>query len=181
MNGWAVWIIGMPGSGKSTIAHIVVRRLLRRRIHVQLLSIDMIRAVLTPRPTYSEEERDMVYDALVFVARMLTQNGVNVLIDATANRRRYRAAARRRIKRFAEIYLECPLEICMEREARRKRTFGAPSRIYAKARAGASKTVPGLGSPYEAPTRPELTVPTHKLKPAESADLATTFVLRRFG
>jgi adenylylsulfate kinase len=140
----------------------------------------MVRKVLTARPRYTEEERHIVYGALVFVAAILTQNSANVIIDATANRRRYRNAARRSIPRFAEIYLRCPLEVCMQRERSRKRRFGAPSRIYLKAKTGASKTVPGVGVPYEQPFSPELTVDTYQLKPRESADQIAKYVLTRF-
>jgi adenylylsulfate kinase len=141
----------------------------------------MVREVLTPRPRYSEKEREIVYGALTLVAKMLVQNGVNVIIDATANRRKYRRAARRRIIHFSEIYLKCPLAVCVERETRRKKRFGAPSRIYAKARSGASKTVPGLGVPYEAPLSPELMLDTSQLRPSQSSEQITDFVIGRYG
>ena len=181
MSGWAIWLTGMPGSGKSTLARFVAQRLRRRHVHVQVLSVEMVREVLTTRPKYTEEERVVVYGALVFVATMLTQNGINVIIDATANRRSYRSPARRRIRRFGEVYLKCPLEVCMQRERQRKRRFGAPSQIYAKARTGASKTVPGVGVPYEAPLSPELEVDTSHLRPNESAEQIVTFVMARYG
>jgi len=180
MSGWVIWVTGMPGSGKSTLARLVARRLYRRHVAAQVLSVEMVREVLTPRPKYTEEERYVVYSTLVFVSTMLARNDVNVIIDATANRRRYRDEARRRITRFAEIYLKCPLEVCMQREKGRKRRFGAPSRIYAKARTGASKTVPGVGVPYEIPLSPELTVDTSLLRPNQSAEQISQFVLSRF-
>ena len=181
MSGWAIWLTGMPGSGKSTLARIVKKKLLRHRIRSQVLSIEMVREVLTPRPKYSEKERDVVYGALVCVANLLTQNGVNVIIDATANRRRYRDAARQSIRRFAEVYLECPVEVCMERERRRKRRFGAPSGIYLKAKMGASKTVPGLGVPYEEPLSAELTLDTFRVRPTQSAEEMVRFLLTESG
>ena len=180
MSGWVIWLTGMPGSGKSTLARLVARRLHRRHVAAQVLSVEMVREVLTPRPKYTEEERHVVYSTLVFVSTMLARNDVNVIIDATANRRRYRDEARRRITRFAEIYLKCPLEVCMQREKGRKRRFGAPSRIYAKARTGASKTVPGVGVPYEIPVSAELTVDTSLLRPSQSAEQISQFVLSRF-
>jgi adenylylsulfate kinase len=180
MSGWVIWLTGMPGSGKSTLARLVAGRLHRRHVAAQVLSVEMVREVLTPRPKYTEEERHVVYGALVFVSTMLARNNVNVIIDATANRRRYRNGARRRIMRFAEIYLKCPLEICMQREKGRKRRFGAPSRIYAKARTGASKTVPGIGVPYEIPLSAELTVDTCQLRPNQSAEQISQFVLSKF-
>jgi len=181
MSGWAIWITGMPGSGKSTLARLVARKLLPQHIRAQVLSVEMVREVITARPKYTEEERRVVYGALVFVSKMLTRNDVNVIIDATANRRRYRDEARRSIARFAEVYLKCPLGVCMEREKRRKRRFGAPSHIYAKARTGASRTVPGVGVPYEVPLYPELTVDTFHLRPNQSAEQIAKFVLAKFG
>ena len=180
MSGWVIWVTGMPGSGKSTLARLVAGRLHRRHVAAQVLSVEMVREVLTPRPKYTEAERHVVYSTLVFVSTMLARNDVNVIIDGTANRRRYRDGARRRITRFAEIYLKCPLEVCMQREKGRKRRFGAPSRIYAKARTGASKTVPGVGVPYEIPLSAELTVDTSLLRPNQSAEQISQFVLSRF-
>jgi len=181
MQGWAIWLTGIPGSGKSTLARIVVRGLRERHVYAQILSIEMIREVLTPRPDYSEKERDIVYGTLVFVAKLLTRNGVNVIIDATANRRKYREAARRRIRRFAEIYLKCPLEVCMKRERKRKRTFGAPTKIYLKAKTGASKTVPGLGAPYEEPLSAELVLDTALSRPNKCAEEIIRMILAKLG
>jgi adenylylsulfate kinase len=180
MSGWVIWLTGIPGSGKSTLARFVAGRLHRRHAAAQVLSVEMVREVLTPRPKYTDKERHIVYSTLVFVSTMLSQNGVNVIIDATGNRRRYRDEARRNIKRFAEIYLKCPLDICIQRERGRKRRFGAPSHIYAKARTGASKTVPGIGVPYEVPLSPELTVDTSQLRVSQSAEQIIQFVLSRF-
>ena len=180
MSGWAIWLTGIPGSGKSTLARLVALRLFHRHVSAQVLSVEMVREVLTTKPRYTEEERRIVYGALVFVSKMLTQNHVNVIIDATANRRRYRNEARRSITRFAEIYLKCPIEVCMERERRRKRRFGAPPQIYAKARTGASKTVPGVGVPYEVPLSPELTVDTYQLRPNRSTEQIANFILVKF-
>lgn len=181
MTGWAIWLTGMPGSGKSTLARMVARRVLRENVHAQVLSVEMVREVLTPRPKYSEHERNVVYGALVFVAKLLTQNGLNVIIDATANRRRYRDAARRSIRRFAEVYLQCPVEVCIQRETRRKTRFGAPARIYLKGKTGASKTVPGLGVPYEQPLCAELALDTSLLRPSECTEKIVEMVLTKLG
>jgi len=180
MTGWAVWLTGMPGSGKSTLARLVSRKLLTHNVRTQVVSIEMVREVLTPRPKYTEKERDIVYGALVLVTKLLAQNGVNVIVDATANRRKYRDAARRSIRQFAEVYLKCPLRVCVQRETRRKKRFGAPSRIYLKGKTGASKTVPGLGVPYEEPFSAELVLDTSVLRPNLCAEKIVTMVLTRF-
>jgi len=168
-DGWCVWVTGLPGSGKSTVANVLLEKLRARNIHVQLVSIDMLRHAVTPEPTYSEEERDTVYAALVFTAELLTENGVNVIIDATGNRRRYRDQARKQIRRFVEVYLRCPLDLCIEREAQRKNSYQAPRQIYKKGLAGESETVPGINVPYEETEHPELVIDTGKQTPEDSA------------
>lgn len=168
-DGWCVWVTGLPGSGKSVIVEALMKRLERQNVHVQVVSVDMLRRVMTPKPTYSEAERDVVYAAIAFVAKLLTQNGVNVVIDATGNRRRYRDKARKMIPRFIEAYVRCPLEICIERESKRGKRFMAPKDIYKKGLSGEAPTVPGLGVPYEEPSHPEVTVDSDHMSPEECA------------
>jgi adenylylsulfate kinase len=161
-EGWCVWLTGLPGSGKSTIANLLLEKLEAKNIGAQLISIDMLRHAVTPKSSYSERERDTVYAALVFTARLLTENDINVIIDATGNRRRYREQARKQIHKFVEVYLRCPLDLCMERETRRRDTHLAPKQIYKKGLAGRSRTVPGVNVPYEEPTQSELIIDTDK-------------------
>jgi adenylylsulfate kinase len=168
--GWCVWITGLPGSGKSVVSRALIELLEQKDISVQLLSSDELRNTLTPKPTYSLEERDIVYATMVYIAKLLTQNGVNVLIDATGNLRRYRDDARAQIPRFIEVYLECPVDVCMRREAERKETYNAPTQIYEKAlKNKISSTVPGVGQPYEEPLNPDVSVKNFRLTPQESA------------
>lgn len=169
--GWCVWITGLPGSGKSVVSQALMKLMSRKRVRVQLLSSDELRKVLTPTPDYSLEERDIVYRTLVYIAHLLTANGTNVIIDATGNLRSYRDEARRQIPQFIEVYLECPFEVCMEREVKRVNTHNAPRRIYSKAFEGKAPTVPGVGQPYEPPLRPEVTINTIAWSPMECARL----------
>lgn len=181
MGGWCVWITGLPGSGKSTIARLLFKKLKHLGVHAYILSSDELRRVMTPNPKYTEEERDMVYATLVYIAKILTENGVNVIIDATGNRRRYRDEARRLIPRFMEAYLRCPLEVCIARESKRGLDFyGAPGGIYARALRGESRTVPGIGAPYEEPINPEVTVDSDKLSPGECAERILEVILEHF-
>jgi adenylylsulfate kinase len=147
-----------------------MKLLSEKNIPAQLLSSDALRKVLTPSPSYSLEERTMVYRTLIYVAELLTQNGVNAVIDATGNLRRYRNEARDKIPRFFEIYLKCPLRVCMEREARRGKAFLAPENIYSRALEGKAPTVPGVGQPYEPPLDPEVTMDTVRFSPKECAE-----------
>jgi len=156
MSGIAIWITGLPGSGKSTVADEI------KKLHPEfiILRMDELRKVVTPEPTYSDPERETVYRALVYLAMKLTEAGHNVIIDATGSLRKWRDLARLLIPRFAEAYLRCPLKICMEREKDRVNKRGAPRDIYKKGAAGSP--VPGVAVPYEEPLNPEILIDTDK-------------------
>jgi protein-L-isoaspartate(D-aspartate) O-methyltransferase len=174
---WAVWITGLPGSGKSAIARATADLLRSRGEAVIVLELDRIRKALTPSPTYDDIEREAVYRALVYMAAVLTDAGAAVIVDATGHRRAWRELARATIPRFAEVQLHCPLDVCRERE----RTRGpgqAPAGIYARAvRPGA--TVPGVNVEYEFARCPELAIDTTKQSIPDAAAEVVALVARR--
>ena len=159
-DAFAVWITGLPASGKSTIAAKLIAQLEARGVDVALLESDELRKIFTPHPRYDPEERDMFYRQMVYVGVLLTQHGVPVVFDATANRRVYRDWAREQISKFVEVYVECPLKTCMARD---------PKGIYRRAREGQSETVPGLQATYEAPKKPEVVLHGDRDAPEEAA------------
>ena len=148
-QGFAIWVTGLPASGKSTIVKTLSSELDARGVDVAVLESDVLRKVFTPHPRYDEEERITFYRQLAFVGTLLTKHGVPVIFDATANLRKYRDAARQEIPQFLEIYVDCPLEVCMSRD---------PKGIYLAGREGAAKLVPGLQDPYERPLNPDVVV-----------------------
>ncbi len=180
MNGWCVWVTGLPGSGKSVVSQALHKLLKRKGIRAQLLPSDALRKVLTPRSTYSIEERDAVYATLVYIAKLLTQNNVNVIIDATGNLRRYRQNARKQILNYIEAYLECPLEVCMQRETKRGKTYQAPKQIYKRAQQGKAPTVPGIGQPYQPPLNPEIKINTTKRTPEQAAQKILETIIKHY-
>lgn len=159
-QGFAVWITGRPASGKSSIAQELIKKLKNKGYQIQVLESDELRKILTPKPTYSEEERDWFYETMVYLGKMLTDNGVNVIFDATGNKRKYREKARFQIERFAEVYAKCPEEVLIKRD---------PKGIYKKALEGKAPTVPGLGSLYEEPLTPEVVTESDKETPEQAA------------
>jgi len=171
-TGQAFWFTGLPGSGKTTLARAV------KEAYPELvyLSMDELRKVATAHPTYSEDEREHLYMSLVYAAYAFTREGNSVIIDATANRRRWRDAARRLITGFHEIFVSCTLDVCMEREAARK-AGTAPTGIYEKAKTG--WPVPGVGVEYEQPENPELTIDTEALSEGEAVNMAAAYVGER--
>ena len=157
-SGFAIWITGLPGSGKSVLARAAAEALRARGVPVQVLELDAIRKILTPDPTYTDHEREAVYRLLALMAATLAEAGAPVIVDATAHRRRWRQAARDLIGHFAEVQIECPIEVARAREAARAPGH-APRAIYARAGA-AGATVPGVDQEYERALAPELTIDT---------------------
>jgi adenylylsulfate kinase len=161
VTGWAVWVTGLPASGKSTVARALKGKLSQLGVDVQILESDVMRRVLTPNPNYSPEERDAFYNSLVYVGVLLTQNGVNVIFDATANKRRWRRAARGLIDKFIQVYIRCPLEVCRERD---------PKGIYRKTETGEATYVPGAQEDYEEPLDADLELDCVRDSPEASAE-----------
>jgi adenylylsulfate kinase len=162
--GFAIWLTGLPSSGKTTIAKALKNLLLERDITAQVLDSDDLRQRLTPHPTYSPEERTWFYDLVTFLAELLTDNGVNVIIAATASRRAYRQAARACIKRFAEVYVDCSPEVCRARDSKG---------LWKKADKGEIGFLPGVGESFEPPESPEVRLDTAGL----SIDAAAHHIL----
>jgi adenylylsulfate kinase len=158
---WAVWITGLPGSGKSTIARLLKKKLANRGVESVIISIDRVRKQYN-LTGYDAKGRQKAYKKLVGIGVGLVQKGTNVIFDATGNYRTHRELARKKIPHFAEIYLKCPLRLCMEREFKRDEQLAY--RIYKQ-----KKFVPGLQVEYEAPEKPDITVKTDKKGPEQSA------------
>ena len=157
---FAVWLTGLSSSGKSSITRELAALLAARGVHAQVLESDAVRREITPKATYGEAERDMFYAALAYMARLLVEHDVTVIVDATANRRAYRDRARQGIPRFIEVHVRCPLEVCRSRD---------PKGIYRRGATGEAPNVPGLSAPYEEPLRPEVAVDGDRDAPGASA------------
>lgn len=167
---FAVWLTGLPASGKSTIVAALKPQLEGLGCAVEVLESDAVRRMLTPTPTYSAAERDLFYRALAFMGAKLVSHGVTVIFDATANKRVYRDFARSLIPRFIEVAVECPLELAMQRDYKG---------TYQRGRRGESSTVPGLQDPYEAPLNPELRLDTTKISAKEAARKVVNLVMTK--
>ncbi|MFQ5992557.1 MAG: adenylyl-sulfate kinase [Nitrospiraceae bacterium] len=170
-EGFGIWITGLPASGKSTLTAALKPQLEALGLPVEVLESDEVRRVVTPSPSYSHEERELFYRALAYCGSRLVARGVNVIFDATANKRAYRDLARGLIRQFIEVAVECPLEVCKERD--RKGT-------YRKAEAGESTTVPGLQDAYEPPLNPQVRIDTSRTAPSAGAELIITTLRGRF-
>lgn len=155
---FAIWITGLPASGKSTITKALTDQLNARGIDIAVLESDVLRKLFGGSHPYEPDARDTFYRQIVVVGSLLVQHGVPVIFDATANRRAYRDRAREEIERFVEVYLDVPLEVCMARD---------PKGIYRGGSTGEAKNVPGLQDPYEPPESPDVVV--HGTDPSAGA------------
>jgi adenylylsulfate kinase len=113
------------------------------------------------------------------MAKLLYESGINVIVDATANKRRYRDLARSLVPNFAEVYIRAPIDVCMDRERERKAEF-APIDIYKKA-AQERATVPGVNVSYEEPLAPEIDADTTTMSPEQSARFIAEKIIKSFG
>ena len=161
-NGAVIWLTGLPGAGKSTLARALERRLFSRGGSPILLDGDTLRAGLNGDLGFSSADRSENIRRLAEVATHLARNGHIAIVAAVSPAREDRAAARRIAdSSFREIYVATPAEVCESRD---------PKGHYAKARAGALKGFTGIGNDYEAPTESELTLDTSTRSVTEAAD-----------
>ncbi|GAU09768.1 adenylyl-sulfate kinase [Desulfoplanes formicivorans] len=145
-RGWALWFVGLPGSGKSSVARGVAEVLWARGKDVVHLQMDERRKVYFPEPTYSPRERARAYEMFVDEGALLAGSGRGVIMDGTAPKVAMRTRARNKIARFAEVYVACPLEVAMQREKNRPQGL-VMAGLYAKAleRKKNGTQFPGLG------------------------------------
>jgi adenylylsulfate kinase len=147
-TGAIVWFTGLPSSGKSHLARRVQARLEHEPVHACTLDGDRVRAVLRPPPGYSAAARDDFYLTLGGLALELAQQGLVVLVPATANRRLYRDQIRERSTRFIEVWMAASLTECRLRDAKG---------LYAHFAGGQVHGLPGEDLIYESPESPEVT------------------------
>jgi adenylyl-sulfate kinase len=152
---------GLPASGKSTVTKVLAKQLKDRGIAVTVLESDELRKVFSKDPRYDEQDREYFYSSLAFIGRVLTDHGMAVIFDATANLRSYRDKARIQISRFIEVFVDTPLEVCIQRD---------PKGIYRKARIGEASSVPGIQAPYEPPENPDVVITGKSEAPSEAAE-----------
>ena len=161
MAGATIWITGLSGAGKTTLARLVAAELRRRGQPVEILDGDEVRPHLFAGLPRSEEERNAVVRRLGFVCNLLSRHGVYAIAAAVAPYRAVRDEARAEANgRFFEVYLATPLVDCARRDARG---------LYAMALAGEIEHFPGIAVPYEPPLDPELTLLTSVEPPEASA------------
>ena len=162
-RGAVIWLTGLSGSGKSTIAQALERELFIRAMHPYILDGDNIRHGLNSNLGFSPDDRVENIRRVSEVAKLMADAG-NVVVTAfispyRADRQRARAIAMEGNAEFIEVFVDAPLAVCEERD---------PKNLYKKARAGEIREFTGIDAPYESPVDPEIVVQTHQQSVEES-------------
>ena len=160
-QGVTIWFTGLSGSGKSTIARILEKRLRAMGRKVEVLDGDVIRTNLSKGLGFSKEDRDTNIKRIGFVCHLLTRNDVIAIAAAISPYREVRDYNRSLIGNFVEVYARCPLNECAKRDVKG---------LYQKAMAGEIKGFTGVDDPYEEPLNSEVVCETDQETPEQSAE-----------
>ncbi|MBQ5829227.1 MAG: adenylyl-sulfate kinase [Alistipes sp.] len=162
-RGLTVWFTGLSGSGKSTIAVALERRLSQQGIFSRILDGDNIRTGINRGLGFSEEERRENIRRIAEVSKLFTETGIVTLSAFVSPTNELREMAREIIGKddFVEIFVATPLEECERRDVKG---------LYAKARRGEIKDFTGITSPFEAPESPALAIDTTNLSVEEAVE-----------
>ncbi len=160
-KGGTIWLTGLSGSGKSTIAVELEHALIENKHQAYILDGDNIRHGLNKNLGFSPEDRSENIRRIGEVAKLFTDANIITITAFISPYRQDRDNARKLFQagEFIEIYIKCPLEVCEQRD-----TKG----LYKKARKGEVKEFTGISAPYEEPLSPELTIDTSKMSIEES-------------
>lgn len=157
--GFTLWFTGLSGSGKSTVSQQIFDRLRQAGRKVELLDGDVVRTNLSQGLGFQKADRDTNVQRIGFVCELLSRNGVIAVVAAISPYREARAAVKRRLERFVEVYVECPVSVLADRDVKG---------LYKRALAGDIPHFTGVSDPYEAPEQPDLTIHSDKESASES-------------
>ncbi|HST21089.1 MAG TPA: adenylyl-sulfate kinase [Blastocatellia bacterium] len=169
-KGQVIWLTGLSGAGKTTVARAIRSELAALGHRVETLDGDEVRENLSRGLTFSKEDRETNVRRIGFVARLLARNGVIVLASAISPYRQSRDDVRRSIENdgagFIEVFVRCPLQLLIERDVKG---------LYKKALAGEIENFTGISDPYEAPLAPDVVIDSS----AESVEESAALILER--
>jgi adenylyl-sulfate kinase len=163
-QGFVLWFTGLSGSGKSTVADLVVPALKARGVKIEVLDGDVVRTNLSKGLGFSKEGRDTNILRVGFVANLLARNGLAACCACISPYTAIRDTVRKQVEGdggvFIETFMDTSVDECIERD---------PKGLYKKALAGEIKQFTGIDDPYEPPEHPEIVLKTHDATPEESA------------
>jgi adenylylsulfate kinase len=152
-DGFTLWFTGLSGAGKTTLSAAVAQAIHERGHGVEVLDGDVIRGTLSKGLGFSREDRDTNIRRIGFVAKLLTRNGVPVIVAAISPYRAVRDEVRAEIGSFVEVFVRCPIEELIRRDVKG---------LYERALNGEVAQFTGVSDPYEEPLNPEVIVDTDR-------------------
>jgi len=168
--GWVLWMTGLSGAGKTTIALELIKELEARGIRSERLDGDVVREGLTRDLGFSKEDRDKNIERVTFVAKLLSRNNVGVVCSFISPYKAMREHVKQEVTNCVEVYIDAPLEVVEGRDIKG---------WYKKARAGEVKNFTGISDPFEAPESPDLHIRTDQLSLEESVAKALAYLEER--
>ena len=159
-QGFVLWMTGLSGAGKTTIAKILEQKLKARGLRIERLDGDVVRESLTRDLGFTKEDRDKNIERVTFVAKLLSRNDVGVICSFISPYQAVRDMVREETTNFLEVFINAPLEVCIDRDVKG---------LYKQALAGQIENFTGVSDPYEAPVNPDIEVQTATEEPEESA------------
>jgi adenylylsulfate kinase len=169
-TGATIWLTGLSGAGKSTISGLLGERLLTMGQRVEVLDGDEVRRNLSAGLGFSKADRDTNVRRIGYVCRLLSRNGVIAISAAISPYRAVREELKQQLPNFLEVFIDCPLKVCIERDVKG---------LYARALRGEIPAFTGVSDPYEAPLNPDLTISTDKESVQDSVEKMIGLLVER--
>ncbi len=166
-QGFVLWLTGLSGAGKTTLALPLVEELQSRDLRVERLDGDVVRESLTRDLGFTKEDRDKNIERVTFVAKLLSRNGVATICSFISPYQATRDMIRQEVTNFIECYVEVPLEEVIRRDVKG---------LYKKALAGEIPNFTGVSDPYEAPENPEIVVNSKDQTVEESMQVILSYL-----
>ncbi len=168
-QGTTIWLTGLSGAGKSTVANLLAKRLRASEARVEVLDGDVIRTNLSKGLGFSKEDRDTNIRRIGFVCSLLSRNGVIAIAAAISPYRSLRDEVRASNTNFVEVFADCKFETLVKRDVKG---------LYKKALAGEIQNFTGVSDPYEPPESPEVRFDSDAETPEESAKVVWAYLVR---
>ena len=159
-QGFVLWMTGLSGAGKTTIALELLQQLAERDLRLERLDGDVVRESLTSDLGFSAEDRQKNIERVTFVAKLLSRNGVGCVCSFISPYQAVRDHVRAHTTNFMEVFVDAPLEVVIDRDVKG---------LYKKALAGEIPNFTGVSDPFEAPANPDIHIRTDQESVAESA------------
>lgn len=163
-QGFTLWFTGLSGAGKTTLTNAIVPQLKERGVKIEVLDGDEVRTNLSKGLGFSKEDRDTNIRRIGYVARLLSRNGVGVIVAAISPYKEIRDEVRKDVEAngaaFIEVFVQASLDTLVQRDVKG---------LYKKAIAGEIANFTGVSDPYEAPENPDILVSSDTETVAESA------------